>query len=475
MTTQTLPSVALADEPRWAGVREVLGMSGPIIFGSLSFTVLEFCDKWMVSRLGTEPLAAVGSAGLWSFTLSTVLLGIVGCVSTFAAQSLGRGESGNCARYAWQGIYLSIAAGALALLMWPVSGPLFRSMRHNEVVTNLELVYFRIRLFGYIPMAWTTGLAAFFQAVNRPRIPMYSTMVATGTNLGLNYLLIFGKFGFPAWGIAGAAIATVISQGLQLALLQGVFLGPRCHAEFGTRTVWRYDRARLRELVRIGLPSGASMFLDIFNWGIFTSFVVGSFGAAALASHNVAISFMHVCFMPAVAVNQGIAAIVGQWIGRRDIPRAKARTYTAIRLTMAYMFVMGVVFAVFGGHLIRGIFSQDPEVIQVGRRLLILAALFQAFDAINIICMGALRGAGDTRWMMWTMFIGAYFFFLPVALVLAFPMHGGTIGAWVGATIYIIGLSGVLFSRFYGERWRSINIFAGTLAPPSAETAPPQE
>ncbi len=447
-------------EPRWTGVREVMSMSWPIVLGSLSFTIMDFTDKWMVGKLGTEPAAAVGSAGLWSYTLSTVLLGIVGCVSTFAAQSLGRNEKSNCARYAWQGIYLAAFAGVLALALWPVSAPLFRRMGHGPAVTEMEIGFFQIRLLGYIPMAWGTALAAFFQAINRPRVPMYAALAGTGLNAVLNYLLIFGVWGFPRLGVNGSATATVISQYVQAGLLQLIFLRGSLSAEFGTRKYFHLDLPRLRELVRIGLPGGAGMFLDIFNWSIFTSLVVGHFGSVSLAAHTFAISFMHVSFMPAVAVNQGIAAIVGQWIGRGDIPRAKARTYTAIRLCMGYMVCMGVIFAVYGKTLIQAVFSSDPAVIELGHKLLILAAIFQAFDAINITCMGALRGAGDTRWMMIALFVGSYLFFLPLAVFLSFGLHGEAYGAWIGATFYIISVSGVLFQRFHGERWRSISIFS---------------
>ena len=159
------------NEPRWAGLREVMAMSWPIILGSLSHTVMEFMDKFMVAQLGTAPLAAVGSAGLWSFVMSTVIIGIVGCVSTFVGQSLGRGETANCARYAWQGLYVGLGAGLVALVLLPACGPLFRLMNHAPEVTRLELLYFRIRLLGYVPMAWACAFAAFFQAVNRPRIP----------------------------------------------------------------------------------------------------------------------------------------------------------------------------------------------------------------------------------------------------------------------------------------------------------------
>jgi len=463
-------SESLQNEPRWAGVKEVMVMSGPIVLGSLSYTVMEFCDKVMVAQLGTNELAAAGSAGLWSYTLGTVFLGVVGCVSTFVSQALGRGEKERCARYAWAGIYLSIVAGLLALLLWPLSGPLFQAMNHSPEVTALELDYFRIRLFGYVGIAWTTALAAFFQAVDRPMIPTYVALIGNAVNLVLNYLLIFGKGGFPELELAGAAVATVIALSLQALLLTYVFLNANFNAQYNTRAAWSIDLVRIRELVRIGLPNGATFFLDVANWAIFTSFIVGYFGAVDLAAHNIAISLMHLSFMPAMAINQGIAPIVGKWIGRNDYARAKSRAYTALKITASYMLAIGVINASFGGFLIRNIFSDDPAVIHLGHMLLILAAIFQGFDAINIVCAGALRGAGDTRWMMIITFFSAYCIFLPLALYLAFVANYQTYGAWIGATVFIIVLSSVMFWRWHSERWRFINIFSGNV--PAALESP---
>ncbi len=453
MTTNHTP------EPRWAGLKEVLGMAFPIILGTLSFTVMQFADQVMVARLGSEALAAVGSAGLWSFTLSTFLMGIVGCVGTFVSQSFGRGEKHECASYAWQGVYLAFLTGATILVLWPVSMPLFGVMGHAPRVTEFEVSYFRLLLFGYLPMAWLTALTAFFQAVSRPRIPMITAIICNAVNILLNYLLIFGKFGFPRWEIRGAAVATVISVALQAVMLQGVFLNGAMNEEYGTRRTFRIDLTKMRELFRIGWPAGVSFFIDVFNWGIFTSFLVGRFGTTALAAHVAATNFMHVSFMPAVGLNNAIAPIVGQWIGRDNIPTAKARTYTAMKLAVVYMTLMGLIMAVFGGRLIRLCFSDDPEVIRLGHYLLILAAVFQGFDATNIITMGALRGAGDTRYMAVVVSILAYLLFLPLAWVLGHVLGLAAVGAWIGATVYIILLSLVLFRRFNGERWRHIRIF----------------
>jgi MATE family multidrug resistance protein len=270
-------------------------------------------------------------------------------------------------------------------------------------------------------------------------------------------------------GVAGAAIATVIAIAFQSLLLFGFFFNASNDAIYATRHSWPWDGRRIREMIRIGTPAAISMFLDVANWWIFVAFIVGRFGSVHLAANTIALSFMHVCFMPAVGLNQGIAAIVGQWLGRQDIPRAKARTYTAIRIASAYMVLMGLFFALFGGILIRLIFNADGEVAWLGHKLLILAACFQAFDAVNIICMGALRGAGDTRWMMYMTFIMSYFVCLPLAIVFSIVLGAKSFGAWVGATLFIVLLSGVLFKRFSGEGWRGINIFAHTR--PDAENA----
>ncbi|MBI5091048.1 MAG: MATE family efflux transporter [Candidatus Hydrogenedentes bacterium] len=425
-------------ETRWTGLSEVVRMSGPIILGSLSFTIMQFVDQVMVSQLGPEALAAVGTAGLWSFTLSTFFLGIVSCVATFVSQSLGRGNLEQCAQYAWQGIYISILVGALAIVLWPWTDALFWAMRHAPETARLEIIYFRIRLIGYLFIAWQASLTAFFQSVNLSKIPMYAGIAANVVNLVLAYALIFGRLGAPRWGVAGAATATVFSLFIQAFLLQVIFLSRRMNLRFGTRGSYRIDRTKIIELCRIGWPVGVQFFMDIFNWAIFTSFVVGAFGTAQLAAHNAAISFMSLSFMPALGLHHGIAPIVGQWIGRGNTAIAKARTYTAMRLAMGYMFLMGLLMGFYGRTLMQRVFSNDPEVIDLGGLLLICAAIFQTFDAINIVVSGALRGAGDTRWMAVVTVLAAYVVFLPLAYYFAYPRGLGAFGAWIGATIYII-------------------------------------
>ncbi len=446
-------------EPRWAGLREVSFMAGPIVLGMMSHTIMQFVDVAMVSRLGSEALAAVGSAGLWVYILSTFLLGIVGCVSTFVSQCIGREQKEHCAKYAWQGIYLALPAGALSLLLWPLAGPFFRSMPHDELVTNYEITYFQVRLFGYVFLAWGAALAAYFQAIGRPMVPMGIAIFTNILNAGLDYVLIFGIGPFPEWGVYGAAVATVIGQFAFVAVAQTIFLNSRSNREFATRTTYAFDSHRMRELFRIGWPSGLMFLLEIMTWGIFTSLIVGYFGDIEMAAHTTALTVMHMSFILGIGLNHAIAPIVGNWIGKGHPDVAIARTYTAIKIAVVYMTLMGGVFALFGDVIITKAFGQSGEIVTIGYKLLLLAAVFQAFDAVTIVSAGALRGAGDTRWMAVVMGFASYLGFLPLATALSFWDDWGAVGGWVGATIYIIGVSGLIFYRFYGEKWRDISIF----------------
>lgn len=459
-------------EPRWEGLKEVLTKASPAIVAQLSWVIMQFIDTAMVGHLGTAQLAAVGSAGLWSWVVVSFFIGLLSCVSTFVSQCVGRGQAHDCARYAWQGVYLALGTAVIGFALLPLSRPFFESMGHERDVTEYELQYFQLRLMGFFLLPWQAVLAGFFLGINRPKIPMAVAIFANLINVFLGFGLIFGKFGFPRLEVRGAAIAMMIAVLIQCVLMQTIFLGKTLRVEYGTLGAWRFDGHRMAELLRIGMGAGTTWLLDVITWGVFTSFIVGKSGANALAAHNGAISIMQVSFQLAIGLNQAIAPIVGRWIGMGRIDRAKARTYTATKLAMGYMFVMGVIFAVFGKGLLILAFNANAEVASFGHYLLIMAAIFQGFDAITIVMSGALRGAGDTKWQAIVMGAAAYFLFLPMAFVLARFLNWGAFGAWVGATIYIISLSGIFYYRFAGEKWRHINIFTPRTDPAPAEPLP---
>ena len=450
--------------------REVLELSFPIIVAMASHTLMGFVDTLILSRYGPSAVAAGGAAAGLAFTLMAFVFGTANCTSTFVAQSFGRGEPVECSRYAWQGIYFGIVVQALVLPAIVTPGPtrwLVGLFGHEPFLQPLERVYLRTRLFHLAGSASYAALTSFFQGIGRPRVAMVVALVANAVNALLDYALVFGLMGLPALGVGGAALATTISSYLQSALLLAVFLSRTVHARFRTRAAWRPDLTRLRRLLRIGLPAGLSFMLDVASWTIFTNVLIGRLGRDVLAANNITHQIIGLSFMPAIGINKGITVLVGQYIGKRDIRGAKRCVHVGIALAMAYMAFMGLCFVAFRGSIIR-VFLKDPsafpQIVVAGRRMLILAAIFQAFDAVGIVAMGALRGAGDTRFPAIVAVALSWGLLLPLGYVLTYPAGLGYIGAWTAAAVHIAAFGAVMFWRFASEAWRKIDIFQGGAA-----------
>ena len=445
----------------WHDLREVLGLSFPIIVAMASHTAMGFVDTWLLAGYGPNELASVGAAGSVVFTFIAFVFGTANCTSTFVSQSIGRGQPADCARYTWQGIHFGLMAQVVAVPL-ALAGPLiFTAFGHEATIQGLETSYFRIRLTHVAGTAAYASLTSFFQGTGRPVIPMIVALIANLFNALLDCLLIYGLWGCPKLGIVGAGAATAVASYLQVALLLFVFLRSATHERFWSRTTWRFDLGRFRQLMRVGAPAGLSFMLHVASWAIFTNVLIGRLGRNVLAANNVAHAIIGLSFMPALGLNKGVTVLVGQYIGSKDIPAAKRRAYVAIALAMAYMFMMGILFVTFRDPIMR-VFTHNAEIIQVGSTLLILAAVFQAFDALGIVSHGALRGAGDTHFPAVIDIASGWLLLLPLGYVLTFTFRLGYVGAWSAAAFQIAIVGIIFFLRFASEAWRKIDIFAGS-------------
>src|SRR5215510_10774528 len=191
--------------PSQTGLREILRLALPIIASMASAMVAGFVDTWMIALVGTAEVAAAMPAGIIAYTLTAFPLGITQCVSTFASQALGRGTPEEGATYTWQGLYLSMVVGLSCFLMWPVAPMFFPLFGHEPEVVALEVMYFRIRLWSIGISVAVGALNGFFYGIHRPRVPLIAMVIDNIANVVLCYVLIFGHFGAPALGLAGAA------------------------------------------------------------------------------------------------------------------------------------------------------------------------------------------------------------------------------------------------------------------------------
>jgi len=489
VTRDPHPSEAPAPvESRGAVVREVWAIAWPTVLTMASYTVMQFVDSLMVSRVGPLEVAAQGNGGVWSFAVVAFLFGILTMVNTFTAQNVGAGRLHEAARFGWTGLWFSLLAWLFLLLPYAAMLPfVFGLMGHEERLVELETRYARILLVGGVVTLAGKGLSSFFFGIQRPGIVALSAILGNVTNIALNFVLIYGEEGLPelglpgipgtpALGVAGAAIATVCGTAVELVIPMSIFLSDRFHREFGTRRTWRPRLSELRDLVRVGWPNGLQFGNELICWAIFMSVLVGTFGSVHMVAGWTVLRYMHLAFMPSVGFATATTALVGRCIGEGRPDAAVRRAHVAVAMAMTYMTACAVAMFLFRGELV-ALFTDpaaDPElaaeVVAIGSTLMICAAVFQTFDALGIVYAGALRGAGDTLvpgavtvGLSWAVIVGFGWWLVGNAPGLA------SLGPWIASAAYIILLGVFLAFRFEGGQWRKIRLLPGSAGPAAGE------
>ncbi len=449
-------------------VGELLLLAMPTIAQMLSYVVMQFTDTLMVSRLGTLAPTAAGNAGMFSFSVISFGTGVLLCVNTLVSQSFGQRDFPGCGRHLWQGVWFAVGFSALALMVLPLAGRIFSAIGHEPALVRLETTYFQITLSLAGMRLLATGCGQFLLAIDRPRLVMFAAFTGMAGNILANWILIFGNLGVRPMGLAGAAWGTNIAVTVELAMLVAFIARRRFRREFGIEQ-WRINLPDLRTLLRIGIPSGVQVVADVLAWTLFLIWVMAPFGTHAMAANNFMFRYMHLSFMPAFGMSVAVTALVGRYIGRGRPDIAAARAHLGFALTAAYMVSCGALFFIARQPLIR-LFTDEPRVIELGALLLMFAAMYQLMDAMYIIYLGALRGAGDTFWpavvtagLCWGITVmGGY------AAVRWRPQWGVS-GPWIAATIYG-GVLGIwMMIRFRRGRWKLIHLESAAKPPPAPE------
>jgi MATE family multidrug resistance protein len=472
---------------------EVWAIAWPTVLTMTSYTVMQFTDKVMVAQVGPLEVAAQGNGGVWAFNVIAIAMGVLTVVNTYVAQNLGAGRPQEGSRYAWAGLWLSVAAWVLLLLPFAAILPwMFGWMGHEPELQRLETAYGQIVLVGALVLLANKSMSHYFFGMHRPKVIALAAIVGNVTNVLLNYTLIYGEAGLPAlglpgipgvpaMGLVGAGVATVIGTAVELAIPMAVFLSPAMHRLYGTRRAWWPDLSAMRDLLRLGWPASLQWGSELICWSIFMSVLVGRFGSDHMTAGWAVLGYMHLSFMPAVGFSAAVAAIVGRRIGEGLPDVAAARARLGLLLAMGYMTLCAVVMVVFREPLV-AIFAggedTPPErvdrIVAIGMQLMICAAIFQTVDAIGVVCTGALRGAGDTVWpgvatllLSWTFIVGGGW-----ALVTFFPAME-SLGPWIGASVYIILYGVTMCVRWESGTWRRISLLGRPLERAAALAVPP--
>jgi MATE family multidrug resistance protein len=471
------PDPMLSTRPeRPGGYREVLRVALPLIVSMGSFTVMQFFDRMFLAWHSSVSIQAALPAGILSFTLVCAFMELAGYATTFVAQHFGAGDKKGCSRSAAQAIFLALGSWPFLLLLIPVGQAALRWAGHAPEVLAEELDYFTILMLGGVHIPLSVGAASFYTGRGDTRTTMKANLAANALNIILDYGLIFGHGGLPALGIRGAAIATVISGFVAPVYLLGKTYGRRLNEEYQTRAMFRLDPPLLRRIIRFALPSSIHFLLDITSFTIFVLFT-GRMGEVALAASNMAFSINMLAFMPLVGLGIAASTLVGQYQGRREPHHAERAGWNTLRLGVCYTLAIGLTYVLFPVFYFSFFSSRSADAIPVdqlltlGRWMLVMMALWGFLDAANVIISGALKGAGDTRFVMYYSVLMSWGVLVSGMVLIVFVWNGNILHAWGWLTIYVMILAIGYVGRFRSGRWKSIDLL-GRKAPPPP-TPPP--
>ncbi len=435
----------IATQP--ADVRAVFKLAWPVMVSMLSYTTMSVVDTLYISRLGTDQLAAIGLAMVAVFTSQSFGVGLMAGVRILCSQFTGAGVPERAIQVTWQGIWVGIIFGLFVATFSGLGPDLFRLMGGSGTVSLHANAFFSIRVLAAPVLFTTLAMSAWFQGQGDTQTPMRATLLSNGLNIVLDPIFIFGWGSVPALGVGGAAFSTVVAMGAGW-----LYLAYRIHRPLMAVTA-RPSLRLIRMLSQFGSPIGARYLLEVGSYTVFSA-VLAHAGAIDLAAHVVVVRICSISFLPGHAIGDASGVLVGQFVGARVPERSREAFRSALRLSMAIMVTWAVVFFAFPDALL-SIFSVEPEVAKMGRKLIYVAAGFQIFDAVVMTAQGSLNGSGDTRFVMISSVLTAWLVKLPIGWALALPFGLGAMGAWCGLTVEIVVLSGICWMRIRGTAWLS--------------------
>jgi len=428
---------------------ELVTLAWPIAAGMLGETALGLVDTKLVGGLGAAALGGVGTAWTLLFLGYAAVFGLMRAVKVRAAYAVGRGRPADAVRYAEAGVVIGALAG---VALWAATrdlGPVLAWLGVDAAMIPYARDFAAARSWGAVGTCGVAALIQYMQGVEDSRTPMIVGLGGNLVNAALASVLIYGRLGAPALGVRGAGYATAATEMLELASLLAVLA-------YRSRRAPRPELGRvaaLREVASLGVPTGLHFGMEALAFTTFTT-ILGGIGASQMAAHQIALNTIRASFLPGVAVAEAASVLVARSLGARRLVEADRVTRASLSLAVGFMTACGVVFALFGGS-IAAVFAEDAEVVLVARRLLLVAAVFQALDAVNMVLRGALRGAKDVRWVAVAGTTIVWICVPGTALVLGRLAGWGALGGWIGFVFETTVASAVLWRRWSRGSWRA--------------------
>jgi len=431
-------------------VRALARLAGPLIINNLSIAGMHFADAVMAGRLGAGSLAAVAvGASVW-FLGFTVCLGLMMAISPITARRYGAGERAVIGRYTRQGLWLAVALGItlitlVHLFVEPVLGFIGIDAEFREVTIGyVEAIIFGApAICGFLAFRFTTEGIGFMRPI------MYTSLFALVCNVFLNYVLIYGHFGLPAFGAVGCGIASAITMWLMLFLIGSIFYFHPIYAPLNIfERVGPVRMPILKEIWKLGMPIGITITAEA---GLFSavSILIGTRGASITAAHQIAINFASTMFMIPLAFSSAITVRIGHALGAGNAAAARAGGVTGISMCVLFMSCSAMFLVLFRDTVVH-LYTNDPSVQAIAISLLLMAAVFQIADGAQIGAAGALRGYKDTKMPMVINMFSYWVLGFPLAYMATITYRAPPSYIWAGFVLGLTVAAILLTLRFLG-------------------------
>ncbi len=435
--------------------RRILQLAGPIMLASLSQTLMSLIDIAMVGRLGAAAVAAVGLGGIVTYAISAFLNSIQAGVQTVIARRVGEESYSQVSETVRSAFRFSLLAGTLiGLLTYSVARRLFPLISFDISVISIGAAYLEWRSLSLGLVMAGYVMYALYNGISRPGIHLVVSLLANSLNVVLNYGLIFGHWGLPTMGAPGAGLATTLSSLTAVGLYVGFSRLADIRQKFPGLWWGRSKWKPLARVIKISVPAAWQNFGVMIGFALFMV-IMGRVSTMALAATEIVFNILSFSFMPAMGFLYATQTLVSESLGRKDPETATKTAQAATTLCIMLMGSMGILFISLPRVILR-IFTPEMELIEMAVTPLVVLGLVQFFDAIGMVHLGALRGAGDNRYPAIADLLLMWLFFLPVTYVTALYYQYGILGGWIALAVYIAGFAALARHRFLTGPWRTI-------------------
>jgi len=431
----------------------LIAVTAPLAVSYIAEMAMSFTDTLVVGRLGSLELAAVGLTATIFFSLLLACMGVISMVGVFAAEAHAKDDRDTVADSVRQGYWVSVLLAVPAMaLSWHL-GSILAWLGQDPAVIPLAEAYVRAVMWCFLPYLWITVLRGFLTALAYTAPIMLITVAMVALNLAVNYLLVFGHFGFPKLGVAGSGCATSIVCWTMFGVLLAYIESSDRFRGYGlARRLFAFNTDTMGRMLRLGLPAAG---MNLAETSMFSAIAVlmGLLGTAELAANQIASTFLSFLFMIPMALGHAASTRVAYGVGLEDAGMARRAGLIAIGATVVYMlFVALLVWSI--PETIAHIFldaeqAGNAAVIELTIALLLIAAISQVSDGVQAVAAGALRGLGDTRWPFVFSLIGFNVVGLGSGAFLAFSLDLGARGLWIGLALGLTVSAAVFTWRFH--------------------------